>query len=436
MKYDKDMPKVLLQKINNVISYISVEGKHDSVDTDLTGLYEIYNNTFLKTLSENLIQIHDVGSIPVLEAHRLTEEEKSICNKKTLYIFLTDQVFYIQGPPFKILVKDYSSDEVIICENDNKVAMHWQDSDDFFSPELESIKKFIELNNLKNVTVCVNNTDPFNLLKKYNFNIKRIDPFLQYAADVVHKHKTSSQFINSEEIDTKLWCGNLRYEPHRHIVAAYLTNLDSLISWSFVSDPQNIKSFLWFDIDKWHSENPQQYFKLTNGLEKLNSKLWSIDFKPERIVLSGDISDISARPWSGYGLNDFPTAKMQSHNKLYQNTFCSVINESYFGRPFPVYSEKSLGAIANYRPFILVSPPYSLQMMKDDGFKTFDKFWDESYDLEVNHEKRLIKLFDLFDTINNMSIDECRKMHKEMMPILEYNRNLVTSEIIKFSNEK
>jgi hypothetical protein len=143
-----------------------------------------------------------------------------------------------------------------------------------------------------------------------------------------------------------------------------------------------------------------------------------------------------ARPGEEYGLNDFPSAKSQSSPNLYKNSFVSVINESYFARPFPVYSEKVLNAIANFRPFILVGPPYSLQMLKDDGFKTFDNFWNESYDNETTHEKRLIKLFDLFEDINSWSIEKCRKTYSQMQPILEHNRNLINSKLHEFNDEK
>jgi hypothetical protein len=426
-----DLPKLLLQKTNSQIVYVNKFGKTQVINENIIGLSSIYDGSFLKTLDKNLIQIHDIGSLPYIESYILTDKEVEEFNKNELYIFLTDQVLYFPGTPFKLLVK-YED----INDFSELRSMNYQESNNFFSPELESIRIFIENNNLTNVTVCVNNTDPFDLLKKYNFKIKRIDPFLQWAATVVDVHKSDSQFINSENIKTKLWCGNLRYEPHRHIVAAYLTNFDSIISWGFKGSLDGIKNFLWFDIDEWKQIYPTHYNKLIKGLDTLHSKTWSLDFLMEEIVLDNQLTDVMARPWQGEGNDDFPSAPSQSSPDLYKDSFVSVINESYFARPFPVYSEKVLNAIANFRPFIVVGPAYSLKMLKDDGFKTFDEFWDESYDDKINHESRFIKLFDLFEEINNWPIKKCREIHRKMLPILEHNRNLINSKLHTFNHEK
>lgn len=431
MNLDYDCPKLFLQKTDNQIIYVTMSGKTTSVDENIIGLSSIYEGSFLKTLDENLIQIHDIGSLPYIESYILTKSEIDNFNKNELYIFLTDQVFYFPGTPFKLLYK-YNSDD----DYSNLRSMHYQESDEFFSPELESIRIFIEKNNLTNVTVCINNTDPFNLLKKYNFKIERIDPFLQWAATVVDFHKSDNQLIDSNNINTKLWCGNLRYEPHRHIIAAYLTNLDSIISWGFEGSLNGIKNFLWFDIDKWEYLFPSHYSKLIKGIDNLNSKIWSLDFLVEKIVLENNLADVQARTGEGYGNDDFPSASSQSSPNLYKDSFVSVVNESNFARPFPVYSEKVLNAMANFRPFIIVGPAYSLSILKDDGFKTFDEFWNEGYDDEVNHEKRFIKLFDLFEEINAWPIEKCRKIHQKMLPILTHNRNLINSRLHTFNDKK
>ena len=39
----------------------------------------------------------------------------------------------------------------------------------------------------------------------------------------------------------------------------------------------------------------------------------------------------------------------------------------------------------NLQPFIVMSTPKFLQFLKDNGFKTFDGFINESYDTQDNH---------------------------------------------------
>jgi hypothetical protein len=55
------------------------------------------------------------------------------------------------------------------------------------------------------------------------------------------------------------------------------------------------------------------------------------------------------------------------------------------------------------------------------GFKTFNEFWDESYDDELDHGERLAKIFKLIDTLFAMSNQEQRDLYDELVPILEHN---------------
>ena len=83
----------------------------------------------------------------------------------------------------------------------------------------------------------------------------------------------------------------------------------------------------------------------------------------------------------------------------------------------------------------MVAPPYTLEYMKTHGFQTFSDFWDESYDTETDHEKRLFKIFELIDAIDEMSIEDCRAMYKEMLPIIEHNWKLTNAIINKEDNK-
>ena len=89
--------------------------------------------------------------------------------------------------------------------------------------------------------------------------------------------------------------------------------------------------------------------------------------------------------------------------------------------PFPTYDEKPLNAIFNKRPFVLCGPPGSLALMRKDGFETFGEFWDESYDDEPNHKKRLEKIFELLTEIDSWDIQKCQAMYGDMLPVLFRN---------------
>ena len=123
-------------------------------------------------------------------------------------------------------------------------------------------------------------------------------------------------------------------------------------------------------------------------------------------------------------------SKNDQLDKAYSDVFCDIVTESRFAQPTGNYSEKVYQAMFYKKPFVLVAPPKTLRMLKEDGFKTFDGFWDESYDELTNHQERLFKIFEVIDFINDKTIEELRDMYEKMLPIIEHNFNLVMEKIL------
>jgi hypothetical protein len=76
-------------------------------------------------------------------------------------------------------------------------------------------------------------------------------------------------------------------------------------------------------------------------------------------------------------------------------------------------------------PFVIAGAPNCLKYLKELGFKTFDRWWDESYDQEEDHEKRMLKIFDVIDYIDSLSIDQLKKITEEMNDVLIHNKNQI-----------
>ena len=197
-----------------------------------------------------------------------------------------------------------------------------------------------------------------------------------------------------------------------------MTTVDSKLSWYFDGNVEAIDQFYWFKLESWKTLYPTYYNKLITGIENLNKNHYYIDLNNNKRTLTNTTPDMTLRADKE---GNHPSFESQTHEELYQDTFCSIINLSSFAVPFPTYDEKVLNAIINYRPFILVGPPGSLALMKNDGFKTFSEFWDESYDNETDHQKRFIKIFEIIDYIESLSIEECKDMYVRMDEILKHN---------------
>lgn len=84
------------------------------------------------------------------------------------------------------------------------------------------------------------------------------------------------------------------------------------------------------------------------------------------------------------------------------------------------FTEKTFRPLGMCQPFIYVSNRGMLKKLKSYGFKTFDKWWDESYD-DMDDEPRLNAILNLIKDLNKKSIDELSNMYKEMIPILKHN---------------
>lgn len=109
----------------------------------------------------------------------------------------------------------------------------------------------------------------------------------------------------------------------------------------------------------------------------------------------------------------------------YEKTFMSVVTESNVGTNTIYFSEKTIKCLLTRHPFILISSPYSLKKLKEFGFKTFDKWWDESYDNCEHFIDRIDKITEIIKLIQKKPKKELIKIRKEMQDILLHNQTVL-----------
>ena len=87
------------------------------------------------------------------------------------------------------------------------------------------------------------------------------------------------------------------------------------------------------------------------------------------------------------------------------------------------------------QPFIMVAAAGSLKHIKDMGFKTFEDFWDETYDLEVDDKKRFTMIVSLIETIAKWTEEEKTQFTFKVKDIVDYNvAHLNTMQDIEIDN--
>ena len=110
----------------------------------------------------------------------------------------------------------------------------------------------------------------------------------------------------------------------------------------------------------------------------------------------------------------------QTNFDHYGHTYFSVISETSITHRF--VTEKIYKAFYNLHPFIVIGPPKMLQLLKEKGYQTFEELFDESYDNEPNHVKRVDLAIQQIVKFCNLSESDKREKCNKIMNKLYYNR--------------
>lgn len=120
---------------------------------------------------------------------------------------------------------------------------------------------------------------------------------------------------------------------------------------------------------------------------------------------------------------DFSAHAGPEEYELNQKALWHIVSETVFYYDKLHLTEKIFKPIVSRRPFILVAAPGNLAYLKSYGFKTFDKWIDESYDNEPDHAKRIEMIVGEIEKLCKLDMQQLRNMHEEMKEILNYNFN-------------
>lgn len=130
----------------------------------------------------------------------------------------------------------------------------------------------------------------------------------------------------------------------------------------------------------------------------------------------------------------------RSTDYFYENSYFSVVSETTFyyknsQENSRFITEKTFKAIAMKHPFLLVTIPNSLNVLKKIGYKTFSPWIDESYDQEFDDHKRMLMIVREIDRLSNLSIvqlkdfiDNCKEICDHNFRLLRCQKNFVYTE--------
>jgi len=219
----------------------------------------------------------------------------------------------------------------------------------------------------------------------------------------INRSKSDKRFL----LYARAWTGSRQYRLS-FVEKIINNNLHQSFKYNFfeLDDGEYYKQFTDVDID--------QYFPKQEGPDVED------DYFIKQII-SGHNPD-----------NTMPNLKQEKHITSrssayidvddYNSTAIQIVAETLFETEKIHLTEKTFQPIVAGQPFLTLSAPGTLQTLKHYGFKTFDSVWDEAYDSEQDHNKRMSMVIEQIELLNNMSQDEFTQVYEKCLDICEYNR--------------
>ena len=165
------------------------------------------------------------------------------------------------------------------------------------------------------------------------------------------------------------------------------------------------------------------YDKIIKNSDILNNSIWSwnsVGFKTYSGKKEFHISKALEDSFIDIGDED---ALMNGTETAIRKSYIQIVIESETYKTSLSFTEKIVKAIAAKKPFIVLASERFLEVLRKLGFKTFNNFWNEDYDLESDFIKRVDSIFNTLQYVNSMNIDDFTKMFysSKMKKILEHN---------------
>ena len=168
---------------------------------------------------------------------------------------------------------------------------------------------------------------------------------------------------------------------------------------------------------------PSQFYKYTQQ-ENINDLKSKLPF---------DIDDTDKTNHGPAGIGEgFFDADLPFNPIHYRNSFISIVMGAF---PFDTKGHHLHSSTFNPmycgHPIIQFAPYKSLETMKQYGFKTFNKWWDESYDNEPDDWKRLQMIIDVVTTLSFYDEKDLLHMYDEMKETLQHNIDVIENYDVK-----
>ena len=194
------------------------------------------------------------------------------------------------------------------------------------------------------------------------------------------------------------------------------------------------KKYDFLYLNKQPREHRKLLFQKIQEANLLENSLWSfigLD-NPKRLTKEYE------PPWIADGLITLANNNDQDqdiYERPYNHTQVNIITESNVNNNETFITEKVWKAIIMKQPFIVYGNNGTLTTLKEYGFSTFDNVFDESYDKEIDLDKKIDKIIALCKTIKNNNFKDVYK-NTETIRENNFDNFFKKDNISKFVNSR
>ena len=245
--------------------------------------------------------------------------------------------------------------------------------------------------------VIIHTENPFEIHDKYQIVLKTVNEFIKESVSVdpiLHQWSKKYKFITIYGRPTASRLG----------LASYLfTNYHDSSKLHFRAG-NSADDYVLYEMNKLLGFDPSSVGRAINMSQHMPLLLESRDnYDPKH-----------------YNFSDLIT----SH---YQDCLVDIVSETHVAGDTYFVTEKSTRPIWLKKPFVVFASKNYLAYLRQQGFRTFGDFWDETYDGYEGRE-RYLRILDLIDWIAGHSYDQLETMYWDMQYTLDHNYNLLMTQ--------
>lgn len=398
-------------------------------ERSLEELAEMFNVSFPIVLEENnyidpALKMHSyVPFLPGLEVKLGTVDEYMEQENKFVYPIPIFSMSFFESEPLRLPNNVLHAINKGLC----KVAiMLTTEGTEIRYSDFEWMKTFSRLNSLdsSNFIFTTNNQlveQQYNAFRAFTLSNNFVTVFkdmhfedhlwfIQGHTRAAHTRRNmwahlenQIQRLNKAKYDKHFLCFNRRSRIHRTLIYSAIMSNDKVSAKGILTlgreDPEvclNIKRHITHVLEnEARVKNKDVILEYLDTLDLSEDKHFDID---SQYNAAGNLN-----------------------RTAHESTFLNLVNETLVNSGTVFFSEKIFKPIYMCQPFILYSSRGSLRTLRELGYKTFDKWWDESYDDIEHWAERASKIVEVLEEISTWSQEKLVKIRKEMRLVVEHN---------------